>query len=329
MSCARCVRICLIAIALTLCTSFAGVFISVNFAPPVLPVYAQPVCPGDAYMWIPGYWAYGPGGYYWVPGTWVLAPSPGLLWTPGYWGWGGGVYLWHPGYWGPHVGFYGGVNYGFGYTGVGYVGGGWYGHVFRYNTAVTNVNVTVVHNTYIDRTVVYNGAGTRTSYNGPGGITARPNATELAASHEQHMAPTSTQMSHERFAGTNRANFATVNHGAPATAAVARPMTTSYPGNTAGGNTVHTRSFKPTAPTYRTSAGGGSTGHYQSGTGSSTPHYQSGSATPHYQGGSGTSHTQFQSAAPTMARKAGGGPPPSRASGSGGPPAKGEGHERR
>ena len=58
----------------------------------------------------------GGGGYYWVPGTWVQPPRVGVLWTPGYWGFVGGVYAFHAGYWGPHVGFYGGVNYGFGYA---------------------------------------------------------------------------------------------------------------------------------------------------------------------------------------------------------------------
>ncbi|HEY6823410.1 MAG TPA: hypothetical protein VI195_03150, partial [Steroidobacteraceae bacterium] len=102
----------------------AGVFVgvSVNFAPPPLPVYVQPPCPAPGFVWTPGYWAWGPDGYFWVPGTWLLAPV-GLLWTPGYWGWADGVYLWHAGYWGPQVGFYGGINYGFGYTGVGFEGG--------------------------------------------------------------------------------------------------------------------------------------------------------------------------------------------------------------
>jgi hypothetical protein len=63
-----------------------------------------------------------------------------LLWTPGYWAWrDDGVYVWRSGYWGPRVGFYGGVNYGYGYTGSGYYGGYWSGRVFTYNTAVTNV----------------------------------------------------------------------------------------------------------------------------------------------------------------------------------------------
>ena len=38
-------------------SSYAGVFISVGFAPPVLPVYVQPVCPEPGLMWTPGYWA--------------------------------------------------------------------------------------------------------------------------------------------------------------------------------------------------------------------------------------------------------------------------------
>ena len=77
-------------------SSYAGVLISVGFAPPVLPVYVQPPCPEPGWMWTPGYWAYGDDGYYWVPGTWVPAPYEGALWTPGYWGWGGGLYVWHP-----------------------------------------------------------------------------------------------------------------------------------------------------------------------------------------------------------------------------------------
>src|SRR5579862_6679825 len=122
--------------------SFAqiGVGVSIRVGPPALPVYEQPPCPTEGYLWTPGYWAYGPVGYYWVPGTWVIAPYPGALWTPGYWGWSGGVYVWRAGYWGPRVGYYGGINYGFGYTGSGYHGGYWRGNNFYYNQAVTNVN---------------------------------------------------------------------------------------------------------------------------------------------------------------------------------------------
>ena len=46
-----------------------------------------------------------------------------MFWTPGYWDWGGEAFLFQLGYWGPHVGFCGGVNYGFGYDGDGFYGG--------------------------------------------------------------------------------------------------------------------------------------------------------------------------------------------------------------
>jgi YXWGXW repeat-containing protein len=198
--------------------------VSVRIGPPALPVYEQPVCPGDGFIWIPGYWAWGPDGYFWVPGTWVIAPRVGFLWTPGYWGWGGGVYVWHPGYWGPHVGFYGGINYGFGYTGAGYGGGYWRGGAFVYNRAVTNVNVTVVHNTYNQTVINNNVTVNRVSYNGgTGGVTARPSPAEAAAAREQHIAPTTEQAQHEHAAVSNRALLASANHGQPPVAATAKP----------------------------------------------------------------------------------------------------------
>src|SRR5271168_4996837 len=131
-----------------------GVGISVHVAPPVLPVYAQPPLPAPGYLWTPGYWSYGDAGYFWVPGVWVQPPSAGLLWTPGYWGYEGGVYGWHGGYWGPHIGFYGGVNYGFGYGGVGFVGGEWRGGVFAYNSAVANFGAVHVTDVYENRAIV-------------------------------------------------------------------------------------------------------------------------------------------------------------------------------
>ena len=49
---------------------FAQVAITVSFGPPALPVYEQPLCPAEGYIWTPGYWAWYPDyGYYWVPGT--------------------------------------------------------------------------------------------------------------------------------------------------------------------------------------------------------------------------------------------------------------------
>ncbi len=196
--------------------------IGINIAPPAIPYYVQPPCPVANYIWQPGYWAWGPGGYYWVPGTWVLAPAIGLLWTPGYWGWGSGAYYWHRGYWGRTVGFYGGINYGFGYFGTGYVGGGWYGNVFRYNTAVTRVNTTVIHNTY-NKTVINNYNHSRVSYNGGhGGVVAHPTQGEIdARAHGQ--GPTPEQQNHEQMSAQNRNHLSTVNHGQPETGAVSHP----------------------------------------------------------------------------------------------------------
>src|ERR1700722_10827047 len=79
--------------------------VQIAVAPPALPVYEQPPCPVEGYLWSPGYWAYAGGDYYWVPGVWILPPQSGFLWTPGYWGFAGGYYGWHAGYWGAHVGF--------------------------------------------------------------------------------------------------------------------------------------------------------------------------------------------------------------------------------
>ena len=201
----------------------AQISISVRIGPPELPYYVQPPCPYDGYLWEPGYWAYDDAdGYYWVPGVWVMPPDPDYYWTPPYWGYSGGFYGFHRGYWGRHVGYYGGIDYGYGYSGYGFTGGRWSGRTFRYNTAVVNVNRTVVHNTYIDRTAVHNVSGPRKSFNGPGGVTARPRPQELAAMKERHIQPTARQLSHQQAAAKNRSQFASVNHGHPAAAAMSR-----------------------------------------------------------------------------------------------------------
>ena len=172
-------------------SSFAGVFISVGFAPPILPVYDQPPCPEPGWMWTPGYWAYGPDGYYWVPGSWVPAPYEGALWTPPYSGWSDGLYVFHTGYWGRHVGYYGGVNYGFGYMGIGFVGGMWRGHEFAYNRAVMHVDERRIHSFYNDREVVnrYTVVNDRhVAYSGgPGGIRHDARPEERMAERDQHM----------------------------------------------------------------------------------------------------------------------------------------------
>jgi WXXGXW repeat (2 copies) len=202
--------------------------VTVGFAPPPLPVYVQPPCPSPGYVWAPGYWAYGDDDYYWVPGTWVLAPEFGLLWTPGYWSVVDDYFVWQAGYWAPHVGFYGGINYGFGYFGTGFVGGYWRDHDFFYNRAVTNitnVNFTNVYNSrvYNDRTVNNSAAETRVSYNGGNGVHARPTRAELAASHEARRGLTPSQRRQVESAQTLRTLRASVNHGVPPVAATNRP----------------------------------------------------------------------------------------------------------
>jgi hypothetical protein len=192
-----------------------GVAVSITEAPPALPVYEQPPCPTEGFFWTPGYWAYGTGGYFWTPGLWVAPPRAGVLWTPGYWGFGGGFYRWHAGYWGPHVGFYGGINYGFGYGGVGFWGGRWEGERFLYNTAAWHVGVGF-HGVYEDRAFIREGEVNRTSFNGEGGVRANPNAGERAAMHEEHLGRTPDQVSHQNYARVDKSNYVAVNHGTPA-----------------------------------------------------------------------------------------------------------------
>lgn len=228
-------------VSLVPATSHAGVFISVGFAPPPLVVYAQPVCPEPGLMWTPGYWGYGPDGYYWVPGAWVPAPYEGALWTPGYWGWGSGLYVWHPGYWGAHVGYYGGVNYGFGYMGIGFVGGAWHGGVFAYNSAVMHVGVGGGwgNRVYVDRTIVERNTIVNDRHvafsGGPDGIRHEPTPEERSYMNERHMGPTAAQSQHMQAAQQNRGAYFNNNHGRPAQVAVSRPMTPANHGNPEAG----------------------------------------------------------------------------------------------
>ena len=219
----RFIRPLLLAIATLFLSSaaFAQIGVAITIAPPELPVYEQPVCPGDGYIWTPGYWAWGDDGYYWVPGTWIEAPEVGFFWTPGYWGWGGSSFVWYDGYWGPTVGFYGGINYGFGYFGHGYEGGRWDHDHFFYNRAVNNINVNVIHNVYESRVDVRNDA--HVSYNGHGGINDRPTAQEEAAAHERHIPAVAAQTQHVNAARANPELRASANHGRPPIAASSRP----------------------------------------------------------------------------------------------------------
>ena len=200
-----------------------SVGVSVTFGPPALPVYVQPPCPDPDFIWVPGYWAWDPDfGYYWVPGMWVLAPFPGALWTPGYWAWSDGVYIWYEGYWGPVVGYYGGIDYGYGYTGYGYEGGYWRGNRFYYNRSVNNIsgrNITTVYSRPV-RNVRPSGAS---FHGGRGGTTVRPTAEQLAAARERRSSLSGAQQQQLRSARTDPRQRATVNRGRPAIAATPKP----------------------------------------------------------------------------------------------------------
>jgi len=203
-----------------------GVGVSVGIAPPPLPTYEQPICPGDGYIWTPGYWAWD-GDYYWVPGTWILAPEVGYLWTPGYWGWGGSGFFFNEGYWGLGVGFYGGIDYGFGYFGHGYEGGRWDNGHFFYNTAVNRVDANVIHNVYNTRV---NETVNRVSFNGGnGGINARATSEEEAAARGKHVGPVAAQTQHAWAAHNDPKQRFSANHGAPPVTASSRANLASHP----------------------------------------------------------------------------------------------------
>jgi hypothetical protein len=239
-------------------SAYAEFALSITVAPPPLPVYVQPSIPEPGYIWTPGYWAYGPEGYFWVPGTWIEPPEVGFLWTPGYWGWANGFYVWNAGFWGPQIGFYGGVNYGYGYTGHGYEGGYWRGNQFYYNRSVNNVSDVHVTNVY-NTTVVNNVTVNHVSYaGGPGGVSARPTAAEEQAAHVRHVPPTPQQTQHRDSAGSRRELLASVNQGKPPIAATARPadfsthvVTASRAGGPVPAAVTHpnTETARPSQPT--------------------------------------------------------------------------------
>jgi hypothetical protein len=239
--------------------------------PPPLPTYDQPPCPQAGYIWTPGYWHWGAAGYFWVPGTWVAPPAVGMLWTPGYWAMSGAVFVFHAGYWGPHVGYYGGVNYGSGYVGEGYHGARWVNNTVQYNTSVTNVNVTNVHNTYnetvVNNVTVNNTTVNRVSYAGGPGTRMQPNASELAATREAHFPATAVQEQHLTAARSNPDLAAAHNQGHPLIAATPRPGAFTGEGVTAAHPVASNYQPRPAQP-----HGNGGYQPYAGGNGGQQPH---------------------------------------------------------
>jgi hypothetical protein len=240
----------LAAAALSPIVANADVAISVGIAPPPIPVYVQPPIPGDGYIWVPGYWAWSTpdNDYYWVPGAWMFAPFAGALWTPGYWGWVGHSYIWHGGYWGTHIGYYGGINYGFGYTGIGYRGGYWDHGSLRYNRAINNFGGTHITNVY--NAPVHIDNSTHVSYNGgAGGVRTMPTAAQRNDTF-QHYAPTSAQVNQEQMARSQPHMRAPANSGAPVVGAATFAKQIAAQSNAHSSPAPRTASSQPSGATH-------------------------------------------------------------------------------
>jgi hypothetical protein len=240
----------------------AGVFVSVGIAPPGIPAYDQPLAPGYGYIWTPGYWAYGDDGYYWVDGAWVYPPYVDALWTPGYWGYGGGGYFWNAGYWGRHIGYYGGINYGFGYFGTGFWGGYWNGGHFFYNGAYNHIGF---HNGF-----VYNHAVS--------GFNGRPGGNSFARNEGGGF----NRGGENRGAGINGNSFA--NRGA-----ANNNMRTGYASRGAAFNGGGARGYNGGGQTRSFSGGGnpGGAAHFSGGGGGSSFHGGGGGGGGFHGGGGG------------------------------------------
>ncbi|WP_298254026.1 YXWGXW repeat-containing protein [Bradyrhizobium sp.] len=196
----------------------------VDVAPPPLPSYAQPAIPEEGYLWMPGFWAWRRDvpDYYWVPGTWVKPPRAGLQWTPPFWSRADGRYAFHAGYWAETVGFYGGIDYGYGYTGSGYRGGRWQNGTFFYNSAANNFGSVSVAHTY-DQAVASDDNAGRASFNGGSrGTKARPTPDQEKFARETHAAPTAEQLKQFEIAAKDRSLYSKLNGGEPGIAATSR-----------------------------------------------------------------------------------------------------------
>ena len=277
----------------------ARVFVSVGYAPPAIPVYAQPIAPDDGYIWTPGYWAWTDDGYQWVDGAWVLPPYVGALWTPGYWGYGSSGYLWNAGYWGPTVGYYGGINYGFGYFGTGFYGGYWNGGHYWYNRPYNNVAWGHgFHNVYNTPVHGFDGrpggsSWTNHGYDNNRGSFMAANANRGGSnfagqrgsgfnqSANSRMAYSGGNNTPRSFASSGQNNYNGAQHRfASQGNAYSQPHSNYNPGNSFHGNTMNTGNSRPSMPA----------GNYHASMPSSGSSYHGGGGGGSYHGGGGGGH---------------------------------------
>jgi len=158
-----------------------------------------------------------------------MDPQPGFVWTPGYWNSDAGGFSFHEGYWGPSVGFYGGIDYGFGYSGLGYQGGHWDSGHFDYNTALSRVDTSVVRHVYNLRA---DGPVSRVSYNGGVGgihVTVPDDADPDISIPDAHFGPVAAQTQHMFAARNDPQQRYSANHGTPPVTATALPNLAVHP----------------------------------------------------------------------------------------------------
>ena len=97
------------------------------------------------------------------------------------------------------------------------------GQQFYYNTTVSHVNATNIHNTYT-QTVVNNTTVNRVSFNGgTGGVAVRPTAAEQAAARAPHRPATAVQVQHRQAVMASHTRLASDNRDKPQIAATSRP----------------------------------------------------------------------------------------------------------
>ena len=81
---------------------------------------------------------------------------------------------------------------------------------------MTRVNKTVINNTYVNNSFTRNVNANRTSFNGPNGIKAQPNAEQRAAmANAKKEGPTSQQLERQKAASKDQNLRASVNKGKP------------------------------------------------------------------------------------------------------------------
>jgi len=128
------------------------------------------------------------------------------------------------------------------------------GGQFFYNRAANNFGNTRITNVY-NKTVINNVTINRASFNGPGGIVARPTPQQLAVAREPHVAPTPIQLQHRQLALANPALRASVNHGRPAIVATTQPAVFKGPGVVTAAKVVAPYQRPATAPPLKPVAG--------------------------------------------------------------------------